>query len=277
MKNQCFFLVCLTLNIASSASAQAMFTRITNSPVVTDDPGMFYAGVWGDFNNDGFLDLFVSNYGGRTNDFYLNNGNGAFAKVTQRRSPSTMQTISVFAAAAADYDNDGYLDLVVVAAGVDAAPTARHNRLYHNNGDGTFASVSGGALTNELGFCGACAWADYDRDGFVDVVIVNHGNPSSTGGTNFLFHNNGNGTFSKITTGSIVHDVTVSYGASWEDYDNDGYHGPAGSSNAGNSSHQQSSVPQQPRRNVYKEFLRTSLWPRTHGPTAAIRRGMGRL
>src|ERR1017187_796682 len=118
-------------------SQQANFTQITNGAIV-NDVGMFTGAIWGDFNNDGFLDLYVSNWAGRTNVFYRNNGDGTFTKITQGDPVQDADYHAI--AAAADYDNDGYLDLLV-PAGVEA-PTARHSLLYHNNVDGTFNHVS---------------------------------------------------------------------------------------------------------------------------------------
>ena len=161
--------------------------------------------AWGDFNNDGFLDLFVSNYGSRINVLYRNNGNGTFTKITQ--GDPVQDADYHTGAVCGDYDNDGYLDLLA-SAGV-GAPTARRNSLYHNNGDGTFSRVSGGSVTNQLGFFNACAWADYDNDGFLDLLVTDGGNSSDTGGRNLLLHNNGDGTFNKVTSGAVVNDVVI--------------------------------------------------------------------
>ena len=88
---------------------------------------------------------------------------------------------------------------------------------------GTLTSASGGSLTTLSGFFAGGAWADYDNDGFVDLFIENQGTSDSSGGKNLLFHNNGDGTFTKITAGAIVNDVGVGYGVLWSDYDNDGF------------------------------------------------------
>jgi hypothetical protein len=213
-----FLTLAVMAAVNSARSQQTTFSRITNGAIV-NDVGMFTGAVWGDFNNDGFLDLFVSNWGGRTNVFYRNNGDGTFTKVTQGAPVQDADFHAV--AAAADYDNDGYLDLLV-PAGVEA-PTARHNMLYHNDGNGTFTSASGGGLTTIPGFFAGSAWADYDNDGFVDLFIENQGTSNSSGGKNLLFHNNGDGTFTRITKGAIVNDIGVGYGVLWADYDNDGF------------------------------------------------------
>lgn len=197
--------------------AQTTFTKITEGDVVNDLGIGFVRGAWGDFNNDGFLDLFVNNKGG-TNVLYQNNGNGTFTKITQGDpvQGANEHTISSWV----DYDNDGNLDLCV-PAGLEA-PTPAHIVLYHNNGNGTFSRASAGSLTNLAGFFGWGEWADYDNDGFVDLLISNIAD-LSVGGQNVLFRNNGNGTFTKVTAGAVTSDTIVTWGLIWGDYDNDGF------------------------------------------------------
>lgn len=190
----------MVLDLAITGLSQPItFTKITTGAIVSD-AGLFTCCSWGDFNNDGYLDLFVSNHDSRTNVFYRNNGDGTFARITQ--GDPVQEADNHVGAAAGDYDNDGSLDLVVCAGA--AAPTARRTMLYHNSNDGTFSRVSGGSVTNQLGFFGPCAWADYDNDGFLDLFIANHGDASDSGGKNLLFHNNGDGSLTKITSGPVV-------------------------------------------------------------------------
>ena len=197
--------------------AQTNFTQITNGAIVSDS-GRFVGCAWGDFHNSGFQDLIVCNSIGGSNVYYRNNGDGTFTKIFQG-DPVQDADYHIYAGAG-DYDNDGNLDLFVTAGAY--APSAKHNRLYHNNGNGSFSNVSGGGVTNQLGHFGPGVWADYDNDGFLDLFVANHGVSNANGGTNQLFHNNGDGTFTAMTSGAIVNDISVGYCAVWEDYDNDG-------------------------------------------------------
>jgi enediyne biosynthesis protein E4 len=118
-----------------------------------------------------------------------------------------------------DYDNDGFPDLYVVNQPSKFGP-GRHdgpgNRLYHNNGNGTFTDVTESAGL-ELHHCGMGAyWGDYDNDGHLDLFVT------GVGGC-YLYHNEGNGRFRNVTQHSGVNDPLWSSGAVWFDFDNDGW------------------------------------------------------
>jgi enediyne biosynthesis protein E4 len=181
------------------------FTKVVDGPVVTDG-GSSYGCTWGDFDNNGFPDLFVANYN-ESNFLYANNGDSTFTKVTQGRivSDGGRSTGSAWA----DYDNDGWLDLYVCNR--DEA-----NFLYHNNGDGTFTRIPTGAIATDVANSSGCAWGDYDNDGRLDLVVANVQSP------NCLYHNDGGGNFTKITSGPVVNDTSFCNGASWGDMDDDG-------------------------------------------------------
>src|SRR5439155_20060660 len=112
----CFFLLAAA---PSAVLAQTTFTKITEGDVV-HDLGGFVGGAWGDFNNDGLLDLFLSHYGG-TNAFYRNNGDGMFTKMTLAAPVQDDDTHTI--ASWGDYDNDGNLDLLVPAGYGASQPT----------------------------------------------------------------------------------------------------------------------------------------------------------
>ncbi|MFB0515579.1 MAG: LamG-like jellyroll fold domain-containing protein, partial [Candidatus Neomarinimicrobiota bacterium] len=88
--------------------------------------------------------------------------------------------------------------------------------LYVNNGDGTFTKVTTGPPVSDGGYSRGASWGDYDNDGDLDLFVTNSGK------NNFLYANNGDGTFAKVTSGPPVSDGGLSYGAAWGDYDNDG-------------------------------------------------------
>jgi len=173
--------------------------------------GSIHSSSWGDFNNDGRPDLFIVVLGG-TNQLWKNDGGGLFTKV----SPSAFDSdAAAFASAAwGDYDQDGFLDLFV-STGIYEAPQT--NFLYRNLGNGTFLRVTTGPVAADTSSSYGCSWADYDNDGDLDLFVANHNNQN-----NFLYRNDGNGQFTKITAGPVVNDGGYSTGATWGDYDNDG-------------------------------------------------------
>jgi hypothetical protein len=199
----------VTVNQLAALPAAAQFMAITNGPIVTDR-GDSTGCAWGDYDNDGNLDLFVSNFGTPFNYLYRNNGDGTFTRVTTG-AIATDDTNSE-GATWADYDNDGFLDLFV------AVGLGGNDLLYRNNGGGSFTRITSGPVVQSGGNSRGAAWGDYDNDGFLDLFVANEQSQN-----NFLFHNNGDGTFTRITSGSIVNDGGASYGCSWGDYDNDGF------------------------------------------------------
>jgi hypothetical protein len=187
------------------------FTQVTTGNIVND--GKYsYNSTWGDYDNDGFEDVFIANgnwNGNNTNSLFHNDGNGTFTQIT---SGNIVTDIGFGDGSSwADYDNDGYIDLFV------SNNSSQSNFLYHNNGNGMFTKVISGAIVTDIATSASGIWGDYDNDGYPDLFVAHFG------GTNALYHNNGNATFTKITTGDIVSDIGDSHGASWGDYDNDGW------------------------------------------------------
>jgi hypothetical protein len=201
--------------------------------------GYSIAAAAGDFDNDGFTDLFVA--GVNRSFLYRNRGDGTFEDVTAKAGVGNAGRWTV-SAGWFDYDNDGRLDLFVVnyvkwdpakeaACGEPGQyRTYCHprfyeglaNTLYHNNGDGTFTDVSSqSGIGKHVGKGMGVAFADYDGDGYPDVFVANDTVP------NFLFHNERNGTFREVGFGAGVamNDdgrALSSMGVDFRDLDNDG-------------------------------------------------------
>jgi enediyne biosynthesis protein E4 len=163
----------------------------------------------GDFDDDGWPDLFVASLDESRSYLFRNDGNGGFTAVdnlvTQTRAPS-------LSGAWGDYDNDDRLDLFVAAFNGTST-------LYRNLGNGEFERPEGAPTLN--GIHNHAYWIDYDNDGFLDLWV-------SGGWTaNKLFRNNGDGSFTQVTTESIVTERPLNngwtYQVAWFDYNNDGF------------------------------------------------------
>ncbi|HSG99586.1 MAG TPA: FG-GAP-like repeat-containing protein, partial [candidate division Zixibacteria bacterium] len=203
--------VALTLVFSASVAAQS-FTKVTTGPVVSDGKGARSANFV-DVNNDGWLDLFISNgkAGGENNLLYLNDGAGAFTQVAL--DDLVTDGGSSDGASFADYDNDGDLDVSV------ANWYNQHNFLYTGDGAGAFTKITGIPPASNNGYSEAVSWADIDLDGDVDLFVAN----SSGNLRNFFYLNNGDGGFTKVDTGALATSQIPSRLLLWGDYDNDGY------------------------------------------------------
>jgi len=187
-------------------NGEGIFTRVLSGPVAEDVD--FYAGpAWGDYTNDGFPDLFVAN--GYADHLYQADGTGGFVRVTS--GPVVGDSFaSTIAAAWSDYDRDGDLDLL-------ATHDNWTNSLFANNGDGSFIKITAGPVATDGGNSRGCAWGDYDNDGAPDLFVTH-----IYGQRNSLYHNDGDGNFTKVTAAPFGTDASASVGGSFGDYDNDG-------------------------------------------------------
>src|SRR5262249_30769879 len=124
-----------------------------------------------------------------TNSLYHNDGGSNFTKMTSDAAGSLVSDAAAFAVSAwGDYDNDGVIDVFITAFGL--GNSLGTNYLYHNNGDGGFTRVLTGSLVNDPGQAVGCAWGDYDNDGFLDLFVTRGGDFAKEG--NLLYRNNGN-------------------------------------------------------------------------------------
>jgi len=167
-----------------------------------------WVGTWGDYDNDGDPDLFVDDIG--ADALFRNDRNGSFVRTLSGVEQGRGRSLG---ASWADYDGDGHLDLFVAQGGL-ADPEL--NFLYHNLGNGRFESVGPWILLDEPAGSFAPAWADYDDDGDMDLFVGNRE------GKDFLYENNGDGHFVRITTGPVPDTEGDTVSASWADFDNDG-------------------------------------------------------
>src|SRR5579872_483084 len=225
---------------------------ITNKKYILEMNGSGVAFL--DYNRDGYVDLFVVNgaqlepragTADPVSHLYRNNGEGTFTDVT--REAGLAYSGWGQGACVADFDNDGYDDLFVTYYG--------KNQLYHNNGNGTFTEMAerAGVAGADGRWNSGCAFLDYDRDGKVDLFVANYvdmgpnfsnvpkpgsgefcqykGIPIACGprglpvAVNYLYHNNGDGTFTDVSEASGIRNTGGHYalGVLTFDYDNDGW------------------------------------------------------
>ncbi|MFQ6091518.1 MAG: CRTAC1 family protein [bacterium] len=208
------------------------FTDVTEQAGVGDE-GYGMGCVVGDYDNDGDPDLYVTNYG--PNTLYRNNGDGTFRDVTEEAGVG--DTLWGVGAVFFDYNNDGYLDLYVgnylefdpeyrlyYEADEFPGPLAypgQRDVLYRNNGDGTFTDVTEAAGVLNEGRAMGVLSSDYDDDGWVDLFVANDAME------NYLYRNNGDGTFTEVglesgTAFSEHGDAASSMGGDFADFDLDG-------------------------------------------------------
>jgi len=232
-----------TRSVLYHNNGDGTFSDVTDKAGV-GDIGWGMGVAIGDYNNDGWDDIYVTCLG--PNHLLRNNGNGTFTDVTQRAGVGDPRWST--GAAFVDYDNDGKLDLFVsnyVDFDVNNLPEFGKGRtcqfkgipvqcgprglkgagdtLYHNNGDGTFSDVSKKAGVSDAdGYYGlGVICSDFDGDGLVDIFVANDSTP------NFLYHNNGDGTFKDVgfSSGTALNEngsEQGSMGVTLGDYNHDG-------------------------------------------------------
>jgi hypothetical protein len=176
-----------------------------------------WAIVAGDYDNDGYQDLFVTRLGfyhGQGTLFH-NNGDGTFTDVTEKAGLNTWGP--AFTAHWVDYDCDGNLDLFVTYNFADLFDKHFQNRLFHNNGDGTFTDVTAQSGLHATYTTIGSSWGDYDNDGYPDLFL------NSFMGKPALFRNNRDGTFTDVSEQAGMNDMMLGFVCMFCDYDNDGW------------------------------------------------------
>ena len=215
------------LFVASQTDGNRFFERLSDNSLVdrTISAGfvtenMFTYGVsWGDINNDGCLDVYISNYIESTtitNYLYQSNCDGTFTEVTDEIGLSNSPALT-FCSGFFDFNNDGWQDLYI------ANDKVGQNHLYKNNGDGTFVDVSQSSGTDLIIDAMSVTIDDFNSDGYLDIFMTNTpNNEATTIGSTILLKNNGDETFSNISESSGAQLNSWSWGASFFDSENDG-------------------------------------------------------
>ena len=212
------------------------FTDVTKVAGIKEEFFTGYGAAWGDYDNDGYLDLYIANYGkpisnteflSEPNILYHNNRNGTFTETTVKAGVSGATQCGIispweihnkviggpykesYQPVWFDYNNDGLIDLFIAT---DSAVSP----LYKNNGNGTFTEVTEEAGLCKLGTGMGVTVGDFDNDEDLDIYVTNTG-------ANYLWQNNADGTFSEQAAEKNVADhLSIGWGTSFFDYDNDG-------------------------------------------------------
>lgn len=176
--------------------------------------------AWGDYDNDGHVDLVVASIFGvlgmnTPSRLFHNDGHGGFTEVTD--APLGTTTDSHHHPTWSDHDGDGDLDLFFGTGPVGSVDTDRmYRNLLAETGTASFEAITTGPIATQARDSQMLRWIDFDGDGDLDLFAVNY-----TSLPNQLYRNDG-GSFVRLTTGSLVTDVTSAHGAAWGDFDLDG-------------------------------------------------------
>ncbi|MCI5055464.1 MAG: FG-GAP-like repeat-containing protein [Flavobacteriales bacterium] len=197
-----------SVNQLYSNDGAGNFTLV-NDGVITGHSGYSHAGAWGDFDNDGYLDLFVADFmPTKYNLLYKNNGDGTFTEIDNIISQEAQYSVTGHWT---DMDADGDLDLLVCNTNGQA------NSVYRNLGNTNFEKLDNHPLALSGFNTTTSAWGDIDNDGDFDVVLCNASDQQ-----NALFINQGNMDFSLVQNSIVSNDKGHSHTANFIDFDNDG-------------------------------------------------------
>lgn len=205
-------------------NSDGTFTDVTSLSGLDSGPYRTHSAVWADFDNDGFVDLYIG-HEYDASQLFRNKGNGTFEDVS--RSAGVDKVAFTKGAAWGDYDNDGYPDLYV-------SNYAGDNFLFHNNRNGTFTDLAKQLRVDKPIMSFPCWFFDYDNDGLLDIFVASFipsvtevvkgflGLPAQAE-TMKLYRNTGKGAFQDATKAVGLDRVIPSMGANFGDLDNDGY------------------------------------------------------
>jgi hypothetical protein len=216
-----------TQNVLARNDGGFTFTNVAIAAQVNAS-GTSEGAAWGDYDGDGWLDLFVCQYsviGSPTSHYcrlYRNKGDGTFENVAPALGVNNPG--ATFSATWFDYDRDGDVDLYIANDRGHLGPLFANNQLYRNEGDGTFFVTPLGNGANVGLWAMGIACGDFDGNGWPDLYCTNL--PDENGGLqglNPLMLNQGDETFELILKGAGVEEYLMSWGARFDDFDNNGH------------------------------------------------------
>lgn len=196
------------VNVNPGNTSKLIFSRYQDN-LITKDSTDSWTASWIDINNDGYDDVFLTDKrSNKSNLIYMNNKKGGFIRGQNIAADSAISMSNTWA----DIDNDGYNDLLVLNN------TRKPNTFYHNI-NGTLVKDNSLSFTQTVAYYHGGSFADYDNDGKADLFICNY----FATRYNELHHNDGGNVFSKELGNVIPSEANQSVGASWADYDGDGF------------------------------------------------------
>ncbi|MCG2829718.1 MAG: VCBS repeat-containing protein, partial [Desulfobacteraceae bacterium] len=213
-----FFVTIFSLCLTNSSSAALYFAD------KTVEAGLFYPlspsfGLsWGDFDQDGKIDLYIKNHNVNLPSLYLNSGNSIFEDITDQAGLNIYDDFH--GACWGDFDNDGDLDLYQTV-GASGGHGIKANYFFQNNGDSLFTDIAEFAgIQDPLGRGRTPVWFDYNNDGRLDLFIANQMRYDAF---SILYRNNGDETFTDVTTSAGLSGIVLAEGAYVADLNGDGF------------------------------------------------------
>jgi hypothetical protein len=204
--------------VAAPLTTTQVFSEVTAYAGISADHNQLYlvtGQAWGDYNNDGWVDLYVTDNNG-PNTLFHNNGDGSF-RVSDLTDIVALADKVSGGATIVDYNNDGWKDLYVLNRGP--------NTLFHNLGGSGFLDLTIQAAVGDPGQGETASWGDYDGDGYLDLFVTNwfyFEDETSEFNYDQLYHNNKNGTFTNVSAALTGQTPKPGFASSFVDYDNDG-------------------------------------------------------
>lgn len=195
------------------------FAIVDDAPIAPGDDNRGWSAAWGDFDQDGYVDLVVVHPQGfvgisQPNHLFHNDGDGTFTRITDGPIVTGLDSYTI--GSWSDYDLDGDLDLFIGSGPISQAGT---DNLYENDGTGTFTRIETDPIATDARDGQVMNWVDYDLDGDLDLFVTNY----TAVPTNDFYRNDGGGTYVAITQGPLVEDTGgFPLANTWGDLDNDG-------------------------------------------------------